>query len=198
MSETPPAPAVTGEIEKLFWQWWHKERQPEDHEAAAFHAGYNAALSSPNAPQAEAVVTEADDLADHLSETIQAIDYIPYREWPGSTYARKIAIANGSTKTLKAALSALRQHQSEVEALREAFMRLCEALGIPATAGAWLEANRILERATKAEAENARLKEALKRIDDHVSHGIMGDWAIALKEIRNIARQARDALKGME
>jgi len=40
----------------------------------------------------------------------------------------------------------------------EAFMKLCEALSIPATAGAWLEANRILARATKAEAANARFQ----------------------------------------
>jgi len=48
--------------------------------------------------------------------------------------------------------------------IEEAFMRLCEALGIPATAGAYLEANRILTRATKAEAELETCREALGKL----------------------------------
>jgi len=31
-------------VEAAMWKWWHNERKPVDKEAAAFHAGYRAAL----------------------------------------------------------------------------------------------------------------------------------------------------------
>lgn len=37
---------------------------------------------------------------------------------------------------------------------------------------------------------DTELLEALRRIDQHVSHALMGDWQIALREIRNAARAA--------
>lgn len=44
---------------------------------------------------------------------------------------------------------------------------------------------------TRAEAAERALEEAVKvlrAIDGHVSHGRMGDWSIALNEIRKLAR----------
>jgi len=106
---------VTEAVEKLFWQWWHKERQLEDHEAAAFHAGYK---------------------------------------------------------------TALRQHQSEVEALRGAERRQRDI------SEGWILA------ATKAEAENARLCKLIDAVQEEY-------WLRAgnadLDDLMNDLRQAKDA-----
>jgi hypothetical protein len=44
--------------------------------------------------------------------------------------------------------------------------------------------------ALRSRAPDQGLREALEAIDQHVSHGKLGDWSIALNEIRKIARRA--------
>lgn len=52
--ETPTSGVSDSAVEQMFWAWW-KLRQSGEAEAAAFHAGYAAALAKPSAD------TGADD-----------------------------------------------------------------------------------------------------------------------------------------
>jgi len=164
--ETRPAPTVTGEMQQL---------RPVEETTSAFQVVKEHFFPSPNAPQAEAVVTEDIEEVCRLIANEQAIE--AYRKlgltddpldglgWDYYTDEAKDAYR-------RIIGSALRQHQSEVEALREErdeALRQCvkyareageakgrlEASEWPGVVEGWKE------RATKAEAENARLREAL-------------------------------------
>jgi len=172
--ETRPAPTVTGED-------WPSDgscvrcgaipRRPANGLCATCED--EETVSSPNATQAEAVVTEAPLTFEGWLDEIENWSL----RWERVCEELEIdTLRNGSRLRIwlktawdLGATAALRQHQSEAEALREAFMRLCEALGIPATACAWLEADRIIARTTKAEAENERLREALDEVSRRIS-----------------------------
>jgi hypothetical protein len=59
-------------------------------------------------------------------------------------------------------------------------LRAQPALALRAEPASGLDAPRI----------DQALIDALRQIDMHISHGLMGDWNIALAEIRKIARAA--------
>lgn len=171
MSEPPPAPTVTG---KYYIRCMGGNSCYHAPGACTASPEYQAQIKpSPNAPQAEAVVTEAPLTFEGWLDEIENWSL----RWERVCEELEIdTLRNGSRLRIwlktawdLGATAALRQHQSEAEALREAFMRLCEALGIPATACAWLEADRIIARTTKAEAENERLREALDEVSRRIS-----------------------------
>jgi len=199
--ETRPAPTVTGEITA-----WLRETAKQivgscDYDYAQKTA-YEVAADiieerwspSPNAaqadhirsaaemvPQAEAVVTEADRRA-----AAAFVRHAWHLFWPNN-YVQAMQDA----KDMEAGRcdnwflvqsfarhreAALRQHQSEVERLSKDF---------DVMSAAWADAS---ERATKAEAENERLRANLASRDEFlVSNGMFSAYTDQL------ARQARDA-----
>jgi len=215
--ETPPAPTVTGELKvgdvaytrvridtdpgEDGWCFMTPENHPDDvarglverqwEDSSQF---FGKAIPSPNAapedhirsaaemvPQAEAVVTEADRRA-----AAAFVRHAWHLFWPNN-YVQAMQDA----KDMEAGRcdnwflvqsfarhreAALRQHQSEVERLSKDF---------DVMSAAWADAS---ERATKAEAENERLRANLASRDEFlVSNGMFSAYTDQL------ARQARDA-----
>ena len=245
MSEPPPAPTVTG---KYYIRCMGGNSCYHAPGACTASPEYQAQIKpSPNAPQAEAVVTEAPLTFEGWLDEIENWSL----RWERVCEELEIdTLRNGSRLRIwlktawdLGATAALRQHQSAVEALREDFktsqLQLLDALVRASKAedhierlqefideihkrtplGQWIEvkhhpngdwsvaeqardAQGWKERATKAEAENERLREALERICDqkHTRHAPRSDGRLSnvthldFQEIaRKALRPARDA-----
>ena len=240
--ETPPAPTVTGEELAHINEMERQQIADGAYGDGPFMRGL-ARDASPNAPQAEAVVTEADRRA-----AAAFVRHAWHLFWPNN-YVQAMQDAKDMEagrcdnwflvqSFARHRLSALSQHQSEVEALRdkeedEAYEigkrdGYSEALadvdrrtggdgeycfstipdrGCPDEESMMLKIVDRVEgaeaRATKAEAENARLREAQERflgtIQDRMSRISESDAKHAdalIDELVRVAgyfRQAKDA-----
>jgi len=165
--ETPPAPTVTGEV--ICWLC-------EGDGCEGCGGSGKLHYPSPNAPQAEAVVT------GDLLVVASRLEALAQREMNNLSF---------DVEGISKAASCLRQHQSEVEALRKISTDL------------YYRIKETEARATKAEAENARLREAQERflgtIQDRMSRISESDAKHAdalIDELVRVAgyfRQAKDA-----